>query len=67
MKQQEKTKASKKQIEEIHTCGECLFAQWYYTPGNLDTRGSPICCRCKYSKRARIRSERCCSNWKGKK
>lgn len=49
--------------EKIGVCGECANGEFYYTHRNLDVEGNPICLKCKYSKRSRIRDEKACEKY----
>lgn len=64
-------KKAKKQetvTNEPHFCGDCGHGKWYYTAINLTlTDKTPICCKCKFHKYAKIRSTPACANWIAKK
>lgn len=49
--------------KKIGVCGECANGEFYYTHRNLDIDGNPICLKCKYSKRSRIRDEKACEKF----
>ena len=60
-------KRCKKQEKKNEYCCNCGHGVWYYDSHNLDNYNKlPICCRCKFSTRAMIRSEHGCEHWKPK-
>lgn len=55
-----------KQQPDDRKCGDCAHGEWIEQHANKDHRGRYICLRCPFSKRARIRDERVCDQYKPK-